>query len=74
MRNIARDRNNGLKRDQPPLEDDIGDAAVEASGGAIVVAAGGAIAVEASGGVIVSAGAVVAGAAIVEDAAAPFSL
>lgn len=72
MRNIARDRNNGLKQNQPPLEDDIG--AVEASGGAIVVAAGGAIAVEASGGVIVSAGAVVAGAAIVEDAAAPFSL
>jgi len=62
-----------VKPDQPPLEDDVGEAAVEASGGAIVAAAGGSIAVEAAGGVIVSAGAVVAGAAIVEDAAAPFS-
>jgi hypothetical protein len=62
-----------VKPDQPPLEDDVGEAAVEASGGAIVVAAGGSIAVEAAGGVIVSAGAVVAGAAIVEEAAAPFS-
>ncbi len=41
-----------VKLDQPPLEDDIGEAAVEAGGGVI-------------------AGAVVAGAAIVEDAAAP---
>jgi len=59
---------------QPPLEDDIGAAVEEAGGIAAVEEAGGVIAVEAGGGVMVSAGAIVAaGAAAVEEAAAPLS-
>jgi hypothetical protein len=60
--------------DQPPLEDEVGFAAVDAAGGVIAVeAAGGVMAVEAAGGVIAGAVDAVAGAAAVEEAAAPFS-
>lgn len=68
----ARPGTTASERYQPPVEEEVGLAAVEAAGGVIAVElAGGVIAVEAGGGVI--AGAVLAGAAVVAEVAAPFS-
>ncbi|MGH8212428.1 MAG: hypothetical protein ACREPP_04250, partial [Rhodanobacteraceae bacterium] len=71
---IARASYTALTVNQPPLEDDMGDAAVVEAGGIAAVDAGGIAAVEDGIGAAVI-GAVAAGAAMVEDAAGlPLSL